>query len=151
MNNKEIVRRVFEEGFNKGELAFADQIMAPNHVAHDPNNPNMNGAEGMKQIIRMYRGAFPDMKMTVDDQIESGDRVVTRWTSRGTHKGKLMEMAPTNKSVTVSGITIDRLQNGKIVESWVNWDAAGMMTQLTGKSMMQERPHNGGRASQPAE
>jgi len=143
--NKSICRRVFEEGFNKGDMAFADQIVAQNHVSHDPNEPpnNPQGPAGIKEIIRMYRAAFPDLRITIDEQIAEGDRVVTRWTSRGTHKGQLMDLAPTGKTATVVGMSIDRIENGKIVESWVNWDLAGLMQQLTGKMEQRVRPDGG--------
>lgn len=148
-DNKAIARRVFEEGFNKGDMAFADQVLSPNHTSHDPNNPPdyKAGPEGMKQIIRMYRAAFPDLHFVVDEQISEGNRVVTRWTSRGTHKGPLMELGPTGKSVTVVGMTIDRIENGKVMESWVNWDLAGLMNQLTGKA--QQRLDGGRQQQQP--
>lgn len=147
--NKAVSRRVIEEGFNKGDLSVVDQCLSPNHMSYDPNNPPgyMPGPEGMKQIIRTYRAAFPDLHFTIDEQICEDDRVVTRWTSRGTHKGPLMELGPTGKTVTVTGMTIDRIQHGKIMESWVNWDAAGMMSQLTGKA--QQRVDGGGQRAQP--
>jgi predicted ester cyclase len=147
--NKMLSRRLLEEGFGKGDLSVTEQCLAPNHVSHDPNNPPnyQPGPRGTQEIIKLYRGAFPDMKMVCDEQLSEGDRVVTRWTARGTHKGQLMDMAPTGKSVTVTGITIDRVQNGKIVESWINWDMAGMIQQLGGKREQQRT--DGGRAPQP--
>ena len=78
----------------------------------------------------MYRSAFPDMQLTIEDQIAEGDKVVTRWTARGTHQGELMGIPPTGKQATVTGITVGRVANGKFVESWSNFDALGMMQQL---------------------
>jgi steroid delta-isomerase-like uncharacterized protein len=146
--NKMLARRIFEEGFSKGDLSVAEQILAPNHVSHDPNNPPtyQQGPRGMQDIIKIYRTAFPDLKMTIDDQIMDGDRVVTRWTARGTHKGQLMEIAPTNKNVTVTGMTVDKIQNGKIVESWVQWDMAGMLQQV---GMRKESSRTDGGRPQP--
>lgn len=147
--NKQIARRMYEEGFNKGDYNSVAQVLAPDHCSHDPHNPPgyKVGPDGMKEIIRHYRAAFPDLHFTIDEQMAEGDRVITRWTSRGTHRGQLMELAPTGKSTMVTGISIDRIENGKIAETWVSWDMAGLMQQLTGR---QERPRtDGGRVSQP--
>jgi steroid delta-isomerase-like uncharacterized protein len=78
----------------------------------------------------MYRAAFPDLQFTVEDIIDQDDRVVIRWSSRGTHQGELMGLAPTGKIVTVTGISIDRFADGKVAESWTNWDVLGLMRQL---------------------
>lgn len=78
----------------------------------------------------MYRSAYPDTHFTVEDQIAEGDKVVTRWTGRGTHQGELMGVAPTGNEVTVRGIEIDRIVGGRIEETWVNYDTSGMMQQL---------------------
>jgi len=130
--NKRIVRRLFEEVMNRGNLALLDELVAPDYVDHDPANPPdlPPGREGLKQLISGYRAAFPDMQMTIEEQVAEGDKVVTRWTTRGTHKGELMGIAPTGKQATVTGIFIDRVKNGKLVESWANWDTLGMLQQL---------------------
>ena len=128
--NKAIVRRNFEETWNKGNMAVADEIFTANYVGHDPAGPELRGPEGMKQQVGTYRTAFPNVQFSVEDQIAAGDMVATRWTARGTHQGDLMGIAPTGKQVTVTGITIERLANGKVEESWTNWDTMGMMQQL---------------------
>jgi steroid delta-isomerase-like uncharacterized protein len=78
----------------------------------------------------MYRAAFPDLKITVEDQIAEGDKVVTRWTAEGTHDGDLPGLPASGRSSTVTGIGIDRIEGGKIVEAWGNWDTLGMLQQL---------------------
>jgi len=78
----------------------------------------------------MYRTAFPDVHFTIEDQIAEGDRVVTRWTARGTHQGPLVGIPPTSKQVTMSGIAIYRLVDGKIVEQWGVNDMLGLLQQL---------------------
>ncbi len=129
--NKALARRSLEEIWNKGNLAVADELIAPNHVAHDPANPNAgSGPEATKQQASMYRTAFPDLQITIDDQVAEGDQVVTRWTARGTHRGDLMGIAPTGKQMTVTGINITRIAGGKAQEDWTNWDTIGMMQQL---------------------
>jgi steroid delta-isomerase-like uncharacterized protein len=128
--NKAISRKGIKEAFNKGNLAVVDEIYAANHVNHDapPNLPNTLG--GLKQFIGMYRAAFPDLHTKIDLQIAEGDKVVTRWTATGTNKGSLFGMPATNKSATISGITIERFAGGKIVETWNIYDQLGMMQQL---------------------
>lgn len=129
--NKAIARRLYEDLWNKGNLAVADEISAANYVHHDPATPDVGrGPEGLKQLITMYRTAFPDVYFTIDDLIAEGGQVVTRWTARGTHKGALMGISATGKQVTVTGIGILRIAGGKIEEGWENWDAIGMMQQL---------------------
>ena len=129
--NKALVRRTIEEIWNKGNLAVADELIAPNHVAHDPANPNPgSGPEVTKQQASMYRTAFPDLHMTIEDQVAEGDQVVTRWTATGTHRGDLMGIAPTGKQMTITGINISRIAGGKAQEDWTNWDTIGMMQQL---------------------
>src|SRR2546430_876197 len=85
---------------------------------------------GEKQIVAGYRAAFPDLVVRIVDQIEEGDRVVTRWTARGTHTGDLWGIAATGREVTVTGTTTDRIRDGLIAESWSNWDTIGLMQQL---------------------
>jgi steroid delta-isomerase-like uncharacterized protein len=125
--NKAIFRQIVEEGFNKGNLAIVDELVAANHVNHADN---VRGPEEYKQFIAMYRTAFPDLHMTIEDQIAEGDKVVNRWTSRGTHKGDLMGIPPTGKQVTLTGTYVARIVGGKIIEEWGNFDALGMMQQL---------------------
>jgi steroid delta-isomerase-like uncharacterized protein len=128
--NKAMSRRSFEEAWNKGNLAVIDEVVAANYVGHDPAVPNLRGPAGMKQLIMMYRTAFPNIQFTIEDQAAEGDKVVTRWTARGSHQAELMGIAPTNKQATVTGIGIDRFVNGKIEESWSNWDTLGLLQQL---------------------
>jgi len=129
--NKNVSRRVIDEIFNEGKLEVADEIIAAGSIGHDPALPEpTSGPEGLKQLVTGYRAAFPDLSFTIDDQIAEGDRVVTRWTARGTHEGDLWGIAATGKQGTVTGITIDRFQGGKIAEVWTNWDTLGLMQQL---------------------
>jgi predicted ester cyclase len=129
--NKAVARRWFEDLFNAGNLKVADEIIAPDHVNHDPTLPDIPpGPEGQKQVVNLYRGAFTNAHISIEDQLAEGDRVVTRWTGSGTHQGELMGVAPTGNQVTITGITINRVSGGKIVESWTNYDALGMMRQI---------------------
>jgi steroid delta-isomerase-like uncharacterized protein len=128
--NKAVARR-FLEIFGSGELDALDEVVAPDAVDHDPYNPHADeGLEGAKRTIAMYREAFPDLSFQIDDQIAEGDKVVTRWTGTGTHEGALMGVEPTGNRSSTTGIGIDRIEDGKIVESWGNWDTLGLMQSI---------------------
>ncbi len=131
-SNKAVARRFLEEVFGQGKLAVADEIVALDHVDRGPGTlPGLpHGPEGSKMIVMVYRNAIPDIHFTIDEQIAEGDMVVTRWTGHGTHKGELAGIPATGKSATVTGIGVDRIVNGKIVESWGIFDQFGMLQQL---------------------
>jgi predicted ester cyclase len=128
--NKAIVRRLIEEPW-KGDLSVVDELLDRSYVGYDPSVPEpLRGPDGFKENIATYRAAYSDARITVVDQIAEGDMVATRWTGRGTHDGDLMDIAPTGKQVEVSGLTLSRLENGKVIEDYTNWDTFGMMQQL---------------------
>ena len=131
-DNKALARRFFEEFWDQKNLAVADELLAANHVDHTPGSPPglPPGPEGFKQFASAYFTAFPDIRITIEDQVAEGDRVVTRWKAQGTNTGSLFGMPATNKSATITGITIDRVASGKIVETWTNFDNIGMLQQL---------------------
>ena len=129
--NKTVIRRLFEEVWNKGNLPVTDELFAPNYVHHDSSTPDVGrGPESEKKRATLYRTAFPDLRLTIEDIIAEGETVMARWSCRGTHKGDLSGIAPTGKQFNISGVTIARLANGKLAEGWVNWDAQGLMQQL---------------------
>ncbi len=130
--NKALARRSIEEIWNQGKLAAIDELVASDATFHDPSVPGgkFTGPQGMKQFVQIYRGAFPDLRLTINDQIAEGEEVVTRWTATGTHSGELMGIAPTNKRATVTGVDIDRYQGGKVVEAWASYDMLGLLQQL---------------------
>ena len=129
--NKDIARRLLVEVFNDGRYELIDELVSAGFVGYDTALPEpIVGAEGLKESAMGYRSAFPDLRMTVDEQIAEGDRVVTRWTAHGTQESEIFGIAPTGKQATVTGITISRLSSGKVVESRTNWDTFGMLQQL---------------------
>ena len=128
--NKAIVNRLGEEVWDKGNLAVVDELVAPDFVGYGPGRGITRGPEELKQTVARMRAAFPDIHFTVDDEIAVGDKVVTRWTGSGTHKGEWRGVSPMNRKVTFTGIAIRRIADGKIVERWVNADQLGMMRQL---------------------
>ena len=130
--NKTIVRRYWEQVWNQGNLSVMDELVAADFDGHPaPSDADFGrGPAGQKQLVGLYRGAFPDMRMTINDMAADGDRVVLRWTARGTNTGEMMGMPATGKPATVTGIIINRVAAGKMVESWGNFDALGMLQQL---------------------
>ena len=128
--NKANARRAAEEVMSKGNLSLADELVDANYVGHQPGSPDFNGLEGFRQYMTMFRTAFPDIHLTVEDIFAEGDKVVMRYTARGTHKGDLMGIAPTGKQVTMTGTVISHHVGGKQVEAWVCIDQLGMFQQI---------------------
>jgi steroid delta-isomerase-like uncharacterized protein len=128
--NKAVVRRIFEECINKGNLQTANELVATNYSYHEPTVGNVKGRDGFQQLVTQYRTAFPDLKMTINRQFADGDFVITHWTANGTQRGELFGVKPTNKRCTCDGIMITRLTNGKIVEDIEQWDVFGLLRQI---------------------
>ena len=127
--NKAITRRIFEV-FNTGNLALADEVIAADSVDHQAPPGVEPGLAGFKQVVTMFRAAFPDIQMTIEEIMAEGDKVVTRSTMRGTHQGEFMGIPPTGKQFTATAIDIVRFTGGKAVEHWGNSDDLGMLQQL---------------------
>jgi steroid delta-isomerase-like uncharacterized protein len=130
--NKALARRLFEEIWNKGKMDVADEIYDDRYVTHGHGVELPSGPAGFKQLVSIFRKAFPDIHFTIEDQIAEGDKVVTRWKNHGTHKGDLMGIPATGKEVVITGISIIHVVSGKIFEGWNNWDRMGMMQQIGG-------------------
>lgn len=127
--NESVVRRFFEELCNARRAEVADEIVAPDYVAHGPQAPPAEGPDGVKARIAVYQDSL-DGHWDVQELIAAGDRVVARWIGRGTHRGELMGVAPTGSPVEVDAISVFRLDGGKIAEEWTVWDALGLLQQL---------------------
>lgn len=127
--NKALVRRLFEEGVNQNKMSAADEIIAPNYVNHDFPAP-APGLEGFKMVVGMFRAAFPDIRITLEDSLAEGDKVMTRGHFTGTHQGAFMGVPPTGKKMMLKFIDEWRFENGKAVENWVQLDMMGLMQQL---------------------
>lgn len=129
--NKNNVRRLFEEVWNQGHVPVADELFAPTYIHHDSSTPDVGrGPESEKKRVALYRNAFPDIRLTIEDLTAEGETVVARWSCHGTHKGELNGIAPTGKQIHIAGISIARFTNGKMTEGFVSWDALGLMQQL---------------------
>lgn len=129
--NRALATRYFEEMCNGRKLGVADEIFAAGHIHHDPSSPWVGpGPEPMEKLVSIYQTGFPDAHWAVNAVYEAGDAVIVRWTGTGTHRNDLTGIAPTGKSVSVDGVMIFRIANGKIAESWDVWDTLGMLQQL---------------------
>jgi ketosteroid isomerase-like protein len=133
--NTAIIRQFFAEVINQGNLARADELFAPNYVLFVSSSPEpLYGPEGIKRVVSANRAALRNFRITADEEIATGDTVVVRWTTRGTHQGALMSpmgpVAATGKPLTQSGVSIFRLADGKIVEQRTTFDSLGMLQQL---------------------
>jgi steroid delta-isomerase-like uncharacterized protein len=129
--NKMVVRDAIEEIWNQGNLAVVRELAASDVIVHASTLGNeIQGREGIQQIYHIVAAAFPDIHIRVDDQIAEGDKVATRWTAQATHMGACWGVAAKGQRVRVTGISISRIANGKIVECWMNADNLSVMQQI---------------------
>ena len=130
MANKETtVRRLIDDIWNAGKLDTLDQLVTSDVAHHDPVNPT-RGIEPLRNVVRKYRTAFPDMHQHIDELFAGGDRVAARLTCTGTQRGPLDGLAPTGRSVKIDALLICHFTGDRVSEAYVNWDALGMMQQL---------------------
>jgi steroid delta-isomerase-like uncharacterized protein len=145
--NKSIVRRLYEEVWNDRKLDVVDELISPSHALHDANaSGSQMGPDAYKRRVVQLTTAFPDLHFAIEDVVSEKDKLVVSWTISGTHKGEYEGIPPTNKEISVDGITISYIANGKILDSYVSWDALGLMRQLghappLGKTIVAEGSH----------
>jgi len=129
--NNKIAVHFFEEAWNKGNFAVLDELTSPDTVDYSTlHGQPERGTDSFRQIISMFRTGFPDIHLTIDDEIYTGDKVVHRWTLQGTHTAPFMGIPPTNTKVEFSGTTIVRMEDGKLAERWSNVDMMRLLQQL---------------------
>jgi len=129
--NKQTVRRLVDEAFNRHNLKLLDEIFAKDTISHDPSQPNLGrGPEGARESMQVYTTAFPDSRITIEREIAEGDYVVQYLRANGTHTGPLGDIPATFKKTNVTGVIISKLQDGKVVETWSLWDQLTLMQQL---------------------
>ncbi len=128
--NKALDRRWYEEVWNQGNVASYEELASPDLVTHNPPPGITGDFEGVKQAISIHRTGFPDLHFEIEDQLTEGDKVVTRSTLTGTHRGEWVGIPPTGKRVSIKAITIQRWRGDKMVEAWLAMDMLGWMQQL---------------------
>jgi steroid delta-isomerase-like uncharacterized protein len=128
--NKTIIRRMTEEFYNQGNVETAEQFFADTYVHHDPASPQVRDRDGLKANLRAFLAGCPDLHITTDQLLAEGDMVTKRWTYHATHTSDLSGLPPTGKRITMSGLELFRLADGKIVESWLGYDNLSLMQQL---------------------
>jgi len=128
--NKALVRRYVEEFVDRSNFDLSEEIFAPNFVRYDAGPDQVSRVEDLKHFFAMLHSGFPGFQSTIEDLLSEEDKVAIRFTFRGVHQGEFMGIAPTGKEVTMSGIDILRIADGKLVEMWNQEDVLGMMRQL---------------------
>ncbi len=128
--NKAIVHRYVEDGVNARNMAVIDELFADDFVNHDPTQPASRDLPALKQFWMAQQAAFPDHRTTIEDLVAEGDKVVKRWTWRGTQTGELNGIPPTGRQVILAGIDILRVADGQIQEIWWGYDMLGVLQQL---------------------
>jgi steroid delta-isomerase-like uncharacterized protein len=128
-SNATIVREFLDAAWNRGDVSGIERLVAVDHADHGADGDDV-GRDHLVEEVREYRAAFPDLKMSFEDQISESDRVVTRWTARGTNLGPFQGVAATGRQATVSGIFICRVVGGRITETWSSFDRFGLAQQL---------------------
>lgn len=125
-----LFRQLFEHAFNEGTFAIVDELLAAGGITHTSTWGLPQNRDGLKQLIALFRSAFPDLHCTVEDEISTGDKVAAHWTLRGTHTGLFLSNPPTNRSIAVQGMIFARTENGQIAESWALLDQMSILQQL---------------------
>jgi steroid delta-isomerase-like uncharacterized protein len=131
--NKLIGRRVLLEAWGEGRLEVIDELYASDYVdnvSRGPEPTTVRGPAGLKAAVTLFRTAFPDLRYEVDEQVAENDVVVTRFSAAGTHMKPFLGVAPTEQRIVYSGIDVNRVRDGRIAESWVQYDALGLLQQL---------------------
>ncbi len=144
-DNVALTHRWFDEVWNQGRVEAIDEMAAKDAVGHGQaeHGADIHGLEEFKPFVRSLRAVFPDIKITIDLSIAEGEHVAVHWHATMTHKGQFLDFAPTGKNVTITGTSIQRIVNGKIVEGWDNWDQLALLVQIgavpTAKFLPRER------------
>ena len=128
--NKRVIRRLYDELFSKWNFQVVDELFSAEFIGHEMPPGTLPGPEGIRQFYGRIRAGLPDVKLTVEDLIGEGNKVVVRWRAQATHTGVFLGIPPTGKAVSFTGVAIYRLSKGKIVERWVEVDLLGLTQQL---------------------
>ncbi|MET0069630.1 MAG: ester cyclase [Candidatus Thiodiazotropha sp.] len=127
--NEKVIRRFIDEVVNNGDFSVLDQLVQPNYTYRSPDQ-QLDGPKALEGLLAVYRSAFPDMHVRIDDLVNGGDKVVISVTFTGTHDGDLMGIAPTGKTISIKGMILSRFQDGKIIDEYEILDMLAMFQQL---------------------
>jgi predicted ester cyclase len=125
----ESLRRLLEQGMSENDASVIDELVSPEYLNHDAPVP-VHGPEGFKQLVGMFKGGFPDLRVEVEETYADGNKVGSRGTITGTHRGEFMGVPATNRSINVKYLDLWRVEDGRFVETWVQMDTMGLMQQL---------------------
>jgi len=129
--SKDLARRFYDEVFNAGELDRVDELLTPDFVDHEEGPPGMpDGIEGVKAFVAMYREAFPDLRATVEEMVEEGDKIAVRTTFTGTHDGDFMGIPASGRTISIQAMDVVRVVDGRAAEHWGVTDVMGLMQQI---------------------
>jgi len=130
-DNKRLLRMLIEEGLNAGNFSILDEHVRPDYRANVPGRPGLaTGPDAIKQAIGLWRAAFDDWHMTIEELVADGDYVANRFTTTGTHTGPLMGIPPTGRKMIVRSMELHRFEDGQVAETWVVDDVPGILVQL---------------------
>jgi steroid delta-isomerase-like uncharacterized protein len=129
-DNRTIIQEFVDVVWNKRHVDAVDTHFTIDAAIHDPSAPAVRDVEGLKAFIAAQLAALLDLRCVLEDCFAAEEKVATRWTMHGTHKAPFLGVAPTERPVTITGLTHYRLHSGKIVEYWTHWDSAGLLEQL---------------------
>lgn len=129
--HKELFGRLYHSIWNERRLEFIPLVIADTHALGDPTvSGGATGPNAYRRQVERFTAGLPDLRFDVHETISEGDKLVVYWTVSGTHRGEFLGVPPTNKRVSFSGITINQIRNGKIIESTVIWDGVGLLEQF---------------------
>ena len=128
--NKALLRRFYKEVYVDWNMALVDEVVSPRFTSHDWPDDGRDGPQAFREYYAAIRSAVPDARYDVDDLIAEGDRVVVRWTLRGTHNGDFRGITPTGRPIALKGIAIYRVDHGKLMERWVVSDLHGVLEDI---------------------
>jgi steroid delta-isomerase-like uncharacterized protein len=130
-DNKMLISRLYEEVWNKRKFDVVGEIISPSHALQGPNFSGSSiGPEAYRHQVALFLAGIPDLRFSVEDTVSEGDKIVACWSISGTHLGEFMGIPATNRKVSFDGMTIHHIAGGKIIDSFSNWDALGLMRQL---------------------
>jgi len=130
IQSKSIIQQIFDEAFNQGNLAIVDELVAPNGVSHHLSWGTPANRMGLKQLVAMFRTAFPDLLCTIEDEIIQDDKIAVCWTMRGTHKGRFLGNSPTSNPIVAEGFIYACIREGQVIENWIMIDQMSILQQL---------------------